>query len=115
MADLILFIHILMFLTIVTIPFTNNHVLVLMNLLFMMLILLHWIVNNNVCALTIAEKMIRGTQDDDETFFGNIFGKFYTFGKDERISWIVIILLIIFSTIKVVKNKTVQILLDGSA
>ena len=103
-----------MFLTIVTIPFTNNHVLVLMNLLFMMLILLHWIVNNNVCALTMAEKMIRVTQDDDETFFGNIFGKFYTFGKDERISWIVIILLIIFSTIKVVKNKTVQILLDGS-
>lgn len=108
MADLIFFIHILMFLSVVIIPFTNNKILVLINLLFMMLILLHWIVNNNVCALTIAEKMIRGTQDDDQTFFGNIFGKFYTFGKEERISWFVIIFLIIFSATMVIKDKTIQ-------
>lgn len=108
LADLIFFIHILIFLFVVCVPFVGSDILVLMNLVFMIGILVHWICNNNICVLTVIEKAIRGIPNDTETFFGRIFGGVYGFGKDSKITWWVLCFLILLSIYKVVKNKAIQ-------
>ena len=111
-ADILFLIHIAIFLFVVITPFTEYPILVLLNLVFMLGILAHWIANNNMCVLTLLEKKMRGTEDDHETFFGKLFGKVYTFGKDERLSWVILLILILFSLIKVIKNNTVNDLIE---
>lgn len=108
LANLIYILHVLIFIFVVTTPFFGSDILVLMNLVFMIGILVHWICNNNICVLTVVEKFLRGTPDDTQTFFGKLFGGVYTFGKDSKISWWILSFLIILSLYKVIKNKTIQ-------
>jgi hypothetical protein len=112
-ANLIFILHVLIFLFVVTVPFIGPDMLVLMNLVFMLGILVHWICNNNICVLTVIEKSIRGTPHDDQTFFGKLFGGVYTFGKDSRISWWILCFLILFSLYKVIKGKVIQRFIDA--
>jgi hypothetical protein len=84
----------------VSVPFIGSPKWIAFNLVVLLAVLSHWILNNNVCFLTLIEKFVRGTPDDDRTFFGRLFGKFYTYGKDDKTSWYIIILLILISVIK---------------
>lgn len=111
-ANILFILHVFIFLFVVVTPFTNYDILILLNMVFMMGIFLHWIVNNNICALTVLEKKLRGKENDEETFFGKLFGSVYTFGKDEKISWIILIGLILFSLIKVIKRNTIPIIIE---
>lgn len=112
LADLIFFLHIFIFLFVVSVPFVGSDILVLLNLVFMIGILVHWICNNNICILTVIEKALRGTPDDTQTFFGKLFGGVYSFGRDSKISWWILSFLILLSLYKVVKGKVVQKLID---
>lgn len=107
LADIVYLLHIFILLFVTIVPFTNYDTLILMNLVFMFGILFHWIINDNTCAFTMLEMKLRGL-DSDETFFGKLFGKLYTFGKDERITWLILVFLIILSTVKSLKNNTLQ-------
>ena len=93
-------------------PFTNYDNLILINLFFMIGIFVHWVANNNVCALTMLEKKLMGTEDDERTFFGRLFGKVYTFGKDEKETWYIMGLLILVSSIKVYNNDTLRLFIQ---
>lgn len=95
LGDFIFAIHILIFVSLITLPFVGDDKTTTITLLLLLSILAHWILNNNVCFLTLVEKYVRGTPDDEQTFFGRLFGGVYTFGKDEKVSWLVIIGLII--------------------
>lgn len=112
MADFIFVLHVLIFIFVVSVPFIGSDMLVLLNLVFMVGILVHWICNNNICILTVIEKAVRGTPDDTQTFFGKLFGGVYSFGKDSRISWWILSFLILLSLYKVIKGKVVQKLID---
>lgn len=83
------------------VPFFADIQLVTLNLLFLLLIGAHWILNNNICALTILEKLIRRKYQDEETFFGSIFGKVYSIGNESNIYWYVLIFLVLFSIQKI--------------
>lgn len=108
LANIIFILHVLIFLFVITVPFIGSDIFVLLNLVFMIGILVHWICNNNICVLTVIEKTIRGTPHDDQTFFGKLFDGVYTFGKDSRISWWILCFLILFSLYKVIKGKVIQ-------
>lgn len=112
LADFLLFLHIIIFLFVTVTPFTNYDILILLNTVFMLGIFFHWIVNNNICVLTVIEKKLRGKEQDDQTFFGKLFGHVYTFGKNEKISWVILIGLILFSILKLIKNNTVGELIE---
>ena len=101
LSDIISFIHGWILSFVVLIPFIGEQHLVFVNVFFMFGIMLHWYLNNNICALTVMEKLLRGKTDDEETFFGQIFGKVYSVGKDSFMYWIVIIILILISIIKI--------------
>jgi hypothetical protein len=67
----------------------------------MILIGFHWIVNNNICALTVIEKILTQRYEDEETFFGRVFGKVYSIGNDSYVYWVVLIVLIAISLKKI--------------
>jgi len=97
LADFIFGLHVLLFLFVVGAPFFASPDWILIDLMLMVSIYFHWILRDNTCALTVLEKFIRGTPDDKETFFGRLFGEAYTFGRDSKISWAVIMFLILIA------------------
>ena len=101
LADVISFIHGWILSFVVLVPFIGEMYLVAVNLVFMFGIMFHWYLNSNICALTVMEKLIRGVSEDNETFFGQIFGKVYSVANDAPIYWYGIILLVIVSLIKI--------------
>lgn len=58
-----------------------------------MLIIFHWVINNDTCALTIIESWISG-KPSDQTFIGRIVKPIYNI-KDTQITYITLILLLI--------------------
>lgn len=101
-ADLIFLLHILIFLFVVLVPFIGSPLLVLLNLIFMIGILFHWVLGSDVCALTVLESYIRG-QPMTETFFGRLFGPMYRI--DFKTSKLILMCLIIFSILKLMTKK----------
>lgn len=57
--QIISFVHILLILFIIIIPFTNSNYLLLIHAIIVPFIVLHWLMNDNTCILTIIEKNLR--------------------------------------------------------
>jgi hypothetical protein len=62
------------------VPFIGNEYLLSLHLLIVPFIMLHWLTNQTVCALTELEKLVRGGCEDGDTIFGQIMTPIY---KDE--------------------------------
>ena len=78
-------------------PFIGSDLFVLVNLIFIAGIMIHWYLNNDVCALTVLESYFRGLPMG-ETFFGRIFGPVYTIGVESTICWTTLMVLVAVST-----------------
>jgi hypothetical protein len=74
LADIIGYIHFLVVLFIGLVPFIGNEYFLGLHLLIVPFIMLHWLTNQTVCALTELEKLVRG---GGETIFGQIFEPIY--------------------------------------
>lgn len=84
-AGLINFAHILLVIFIIFTPFFGNEYFLTLHVIIIPFIVLHWITNQSVCALTEIEKIITNKKLDDETFFGKLVGPVYKFRtKDEE-------------------------------
>jgi len=94
LANLIFLLHILIFLFVVLVPFIGPPLLILLNLIFMIGILFHWMLGSDVCALTVLESYLRG-EPMTETFFGRLFGPMYRI--DFKTSKVLLLLLILLS------------------
>jgi hypothetical protein len=100
MADFIFGLHVLALLFVIGTPFVGSPKWILIDLMFMTSIYIHWLLNDNTCALTVLEKCIRGTPEDKSTFFGRLFGEAYSFGKENRASWGIIVALMLIATFR---------------
>ena len=78
LADVIGYIHFLVVLFIVLVPFFGSEYFLTLHFLIVPFIMLHWLTNQTVCVLTELEKLVRGR--DANTIFGQIFEPIY---KDE--------------------------------
>ena len=76
-AYLIQVIHIIIRIFIVVTPFLGGEYLLTIHFLVIPFIMLHWLTNQTVCALTEMEKIVRGGCLDTETFFGQIMIPIY--------------------------------------
>lgn len=101
LPEVVLFIHTFLSTSVMMIPFFGDIQMLLFNTFFMCVIGLHWLLNNNICVLTVIEKLLRQKYDDEETFFGSIFGKLYSIGNDSEIYWYVLVMLLSVSLIKI--------------
>jgi hypothetical protein len=75
-GTLIKIIHYLFVFFMVATPFFGSEILLTQHFIICPFLILHWITNNDTCALTIIESKIRGVKDD-ETFMGNLIKPIY--------------------------------------
>ena len=76
LKSIIQLIHVLVRIFIVATPFLGSEYFLTMHAVIIPFIMLHWITNQTVCALTELEKMV-SNKTEDETFFGQIFVPIY--------------------------------------
>ena len=114
---LIQIIHILVILFIFLTPLFESEYMLTLHMVLIPFIMLHWLTNQTVCALTEIEKMIRGGVSDESTFFGQLvtpiyksesfigrvaapFYKFKDEDEEKRAVWIGLILLWIITLLR---------------
>ena len=76
MKLLVQVIHALVRLFLVATPFIGSEYFLSMHFLVVPFVLLHWLTNQTVCALTEIERFV-SRKSADETFFGQIFTPIY--------------------------------------
>lgn len=86
---LINMIHLIVIIFVLAAPFSNSNYLMLLHAIVIPFIILHWLLNNNTCCLTIAEKYIRekntGTSvKDGDCFTYQLVAPIYDFNKDHQ-------------------------------
>ena len=74
--NIIFFIHLVLFIATLVIPFLKNTQLLEMYSILIPFIFYHWSVNDDTCALTQMEMYVTGN-NKEETFFGRIMGPIY--------------------------------------
>ena len=96
LSQLIGLIHYLLIVFIIGVPFFGSEYLLSLHLVIIPFIMIHWVTNQSVCALTEMEKLIRGENEDDKTFFGQVVGPIYKFrtqGAENTFLWTTLIAL----------------------
>jgi hypothetical protein len=86
---LIMFCHILVISFVVLVPFLNNNYLLLLHSIFIPFMILHWVLNDNTCALTLAEQYVREQltgkpMNKDECFMSHLINPIYDFKADNE-------------------------------
>ena len=86
---IITIIHMIIIFLILAIPFSNDNYLLSMYLIFVPFIVLHWVLNNNTCCLTVAEKYLReqsenGNVDMDDCLTYKLIAPIYDFKKNNE-------------------------------
>ena len=74
--NIIFFIHLVLFMAVLVIPFLKNTQLLEMYSILIPFIFYHWSVNDDTCALTQMEMYVTGNSKE-ETFLGRIMGPIY--------------------------------------
>lgn len=77
LAGLIKIIHVLVMLFIFGVPFFGGDYLLSLHFIIVPFIMLHWVTNQSVCALTEMEKLVRGGCESGDTFFGQVMDPIY--------------------------------------
>lgn len=86
---LINIVHLIVIIFVLATPFSNSNYLLLLHIIVIPFIILHWLLNNNTCCLTVAEKYIRekntGTAvKEDDCFTYQLVAPIYDFNKDHE-------------------------------
>ena len=92
-ANLIWLIHMALISFIALVPFIGSIPLVLIDLVLMLGVAGHWLLNSNVCCLTELELFLRGLTDRSETFFGRLVGPVYGLNNNSS-QWVGLLFLI---------------------
>lgn len=67
-------------------PFSGNRVALVMHLLLTPFLWVHWLCNDDTCALTVLERRLRGV-DDDDSFFYALVSPVYKV-RDDMVRWV---------------------------
>lgn len=121
---LIMLLHALLVMFIILTPFFAGNYLLLLHAIIIPFILLHWVLNNNTCALTILEYKIReyingGPVNRDQCFMARLIDPVYDFKKNHNdrrkflyISMILLWGISVYKLIRNVRNGTLSSLQD---
>ena len=81
--------HVLFVIFVIISPFVNSNYLLLLHSVMVPFVILHWIMNDNTCVLTIIERNIKKqlykeTYKDDECFTCRLIEPVYNFIDDNK-------------------------------
>jgi hypothetical protein len=87
LLNIITVLHMLFVVFVIVVPFTSSNYLLFLHALFIPFLLLHWILNDNTCALTIIERKLRQQISgsdviDDECITCKLIEPVYDFRKN---------------------------------
>lgn len=102
------FIHLLVVAFFLLAPFSSDQRILSIHFVAVPFLILHWITNQSVCALTEMEKFLTGKTDDMETFIGGIVAPVYKFqsrGQEDMFIWSTLILLWLFTLYKLKQDN----------
>jgi len=85
LVEFIFILHVLLILFIIFTPFFGCNYFLLINSIIIPFIILHWILNNNTCCLTICENKLRNLcGDTNQSFTAQLFNPIYDFKKNHQ-------------------------------
>lgn len=112
---LINLIHLLVILFVIIVPFTNSTLLLLLHSVIVPFIMLHWLVNNDTCAITEVEKFVRiklnggNPVQYNECFSYKLVSPVYNFISENpdysKMTWVITIILWTISLYKLYSRK----------
>ena len=81
--------HLIVILFVLCAPFTGSNYLLTMHAMIVPFIILHWLLNNNTCSLTVAERYIREKAygysiKDDDCYSFKFIAPIYDFNKNNE-------------------------------
>ncbi len=86
LLKLITFIHLVFILFVLITPFVGSNYFLLLHAIIVPFIILHWIVNDNTCCLTVCERFLRrkinGEKDDESCITCKLIEPIYDFKKN---------------------------------
>lgn len=82
-------IHLIVIIFVLAAPFSNSNYLMLLHIIVVPFIMLHWLLNNNTCCLTVAEKYIRQKTittkiKEEDCFTYQLIAPIYDFSKNHE-------------------------------
>jgi hypothetical protein len=101
-AEAVRIVHILVILGALVIPFTNDPYWLQLYVIAIPFLWLHWITNDDTCALTLLESSLRGISNKD-TFMHSLLSPIYKFQDqhaERRLWWIASYFLWAYATTK---------------
>ena len=82
------FLHIMYFLFIIITPFSDSNYMLMLHAIMVPFMMVHWVCNNDTCALTIGEKIVRkivlNEKDNKNCITCKIIEPVYNFKKDNK-------------------------------
>ena len=113
-ATFVAIFHTLVVLFTLVAPFTESTGLLVLHVTWCITLLIHWVHGSNACALTMMESKLRGLHCD-ETFMHRLISPIYDIKEDllSKISYIVTIILMIYSVYKLYMSEKFNKLLSN--
>lgn len=110
---LISILHLIIILFILIVPFSDSNYLLFMYCIVIPFIILHWILNNNMCCLTVAENYIRnitnGTKINiQDNFTYKLIAPIYDFNKNHQQFSIIIYIVTLLLWSIAMSNLTIK-------
>jgi hypothetical protein len=111
LANFIRLLHILLVLFILIAPFTDTPGYLVLHIALSISLLTHWVGNSDICSLSLLESKLRGNAYN-ETFMHQIVSPVYKINDTtlSKISYIVVITLMIVSMYKLYKTKVFSLI-----
>ncbi len=108
-ATVIWILHILLVAWVIITPFTENEPMLVLHLIMLPFLWVHWLLNDDTCALTLMEQHLRGIDPSEcaeKSFFYNLVSPVYKIqdASIRELSWIVSIVLWLITLSKIVKK-----------
>ena len=105
LANVVWVLHLLFLLWVVIVPFTSNEPMLVLHLVVMPFLWVHWLMNDDTCALTLMERHLRGVPSE-ESFFHKLVSPVYKI-RDSQVrglSWFISVGLWLITLSKVMKR-----------
>ena len=82
-TQIVRLLHGLLVLFMIVAPFTNNCEWVFIHSIGVPFLYIHWVLNNDTCALTEVEKILTGKKSNTDTFIGSVVSPVYKLDSGE--------------------------------
>lgn len=105
LANVVWLLHMAFVAWMVITPFSNNEPMLVLHLMVVPFLWMHWMLNDDTCALTLAERHLRGVSSN-ESFFHNLVSPVYKIRDEDMrsVSWLVSVALWGLTLSKVMKR-----------